>query len=306
MSVLLGEDFDGRLRQAAMGWLDRRTSPDSSLVYRQDLLDFEFEGKRFPLVDRQLGIRKPKGMAAALSILTTYTSEGKRAPYDDALGSDGFLRYKYQGADPQSYTNRGLRDAYTLRLPLIWFFGVQQGVYLPFYPVWVIADEPQQLQVAVGLEEVQIPLAQRASSLTPLERKYSERVSRQRLHQPVFRQRVIYAYKSSCAMCRLQHVSLLDAAHILPDRDERGVPAVSNGLALCKIHHAAYDGDILGVRPNLTIQVREDILREVDGPMLRHGLQEMDGVALSLPRRKVDCPNKEAIEQRYEQFLAAS
>ncbi|TDD80863.1 HNH endonuclease [Actinomadura darangshiensis] len=286
-----------------MAWLDRRYSPDNPVVHRQELLDFKFEGRRFPLIDNQLGIRKPAGLTAALSILTTYTSDGQRAPYEDALGSDGFLRYKYQG-NPEHYTNRGLREAHTLRVPLIWFFGVQQGMYLPFYPVWIIADEPQHSQVAIGLDEAQVTLAQNAESLSPLERRYSERVSKQRLHQPVFRQRVIRAYNSSCAVCCLRHVSLLDAAHIVPDRDERGVPAVSNGLALCKIHHSAYDENILGVRPNLTVHVRSDILQEVDGPMLKHGLQEMDGVTLTLPKRRVDRPNREAIEQRYELFRA--
>ncbi|MGP4026109.1 HNH endonuclease [Actinomadura sp. 3N407] len=106
-------------------------------------------------------------------------------------------------------------------------------------------------------------------------------------------------------MCRLRHISLLDAAHIIPDSDERGVPAVSNGLALCKIHHAAYDENILGISPDLKIRVRTDILREVDGPMLKYGLQEMNDAPLSLPRRRIDRPNLEAIEQRYERFRAA-
>lgn len=56
-----------------------------------------FNGRPFPLVDNQLVIRKPKDLAAALSILTTYTSERRRAPYEDALGADGLLRYKYEG-----------------------------------------------------------------------------------------------------------------------------------------------------------------------------------------------------------------
>ena len=224
-------------------------------------------------------------------------------PYEDALGPDGFLRYKYQG-NPQHYTNRGLREAHTLEVPLIWFFGVQQGLYLPFYPVWIVADEPEQSQVAVALDESQTKLADHAS-LTPLERRYSERISRQRLHQPVFRQRVIRAYDTSCAMCRLRHASLLDAAHIIPDSDDRGLPAVSNGLSLCKIHHAAYDANILGIRPDLRIQVRTDILQEVDGPMLKHGLQEMNGLTLTLPRRRADRPNSEALEQRYEAFRNA-
>ncbi|MER7542742.1 HNH endonuclease [Actinomadura sp.] len=304
MSVVLGQDFDGRLRRAAMAWLDRRCTPDNPVVHRHELLSFTFEGQRYPLIDNQLGIRKPKNLTAALSILTTYTSDGQRAPYEDALGDDGFLRYKYQG-NPQHYTNKGLEAAYELRLPLIWFFGVRQGVYLPFYPVWIIANEPELSQVAVGLEQGQLTLAQNASSLSPVERRYYERLSKQRLHQPVFRQRVIAAYDGSCAMCRLRHTSLLDAAHIIPDKDDRGVPSVSNGLALCKIHHAAYDANIIGIHPSLTIEVRTDILHETDGPMLKHGIQEMDGIPLNLPRRRIDRPNRDSIEQRYEEFRAA-
>ncbi|MEZ0077302.1 HNH endonuclease [Planotetraspora sp. GP83] len=103
-------------------------------------------------------------------------------------------------------------------------------------------------------------------------------------------------------MCRLRYRSLLDAAHIIPDRDARGVPAVSNGLALCKIHHAAYDENILGVRPDYVIEVRADILEEIDGPMLKHGLQEMHHLPLVLPPRRADRPDHDLLEERYERF----
>jgi hypothetical protein len=43
-----------------------------------------------------------------------------------------------------------------------------------------------------------------------------------------------------------------------------GDPTVSNGLALCKLHHSDFDGHILGVRPDLVVEIREDILREKD------------------------------------------
>ena len=71
---------------------------------------------------------------------------------------------------------------------------------------------------------------------------------------------------------------LLDAAHIVGDRrHERGDPMVPNGLAMCKIHHAAFDTNILGIRPDRVVEIRSDILEEHDGPMLRHGLQELHG-----------------------------
>lgn len=77
-------------------------------------------------------------------------------------------------------------------------------------------------------------------------------------------------------------------------------------MSLCKIHHAAYDANILGVRPDLIVVVREAVLREKDGPMLQHGLQAMSGVELAVPIVKADRPYKAALEQRYEEFLTAT
>jgi putative restriction endonuclease len=71
---------------------------------------------------------------------------------------------------------------------------------------------------------------------------------------------------------------------------------------MCKIHHAAYDRRILGVRPDYTIAVREDVLREVDGPMLRHGLQEMHDARLHLPKRVGDLPDRDALAERWAAF----
>jgi putative restriction endonuclease len=99
---------------------------------------------------------------------------------------------------------------------------------------------------------------------------------------------------------------LLDAAHILPDQHERGDAVVPNGLAMCKIHHAAYDANIIGIRPDRIVEVRDDVLTEVDGPMLRHGLQEMHGSAIYLPRLRRDQPDPSRLEERYEQFRSAA
>ena len=79
---------------------------------------------------------------------------------------------------------------------------------------------------------------------------------------------------------------------------------VPNGLALCKIHHAAFDHQIIGLRPDYVVEVREDVLDEIDGPMLRHGLQEMHGRSISLPRQVGQRPSVEFVERRYELFRA--
>jgi putative restriction endonuclease len=125
------------------------------------------------------------------------------------------------------------------------------------------------------------------------------------VHQASFRERVLAAYRRSCSVCRLRHAELLDAAHILADTHPRGDPVVPNGLALCKIHHAAFDANILGVRPDYVIEIRTDVLEEHDGPMLRYGLQQMNGTKLVLPRREDQRPERDRLEERYEAFRLA-
>jgi putative restriction endonuclease len=302
----LEDEFDRRLRMTAMQWLDRETKQGSSPVTRVELSGFSFDGKRIALVDPQQGIRKPQGLSAALSILTTYTRPGRQAPYNDLPGDDGMMRYKWRGLDPNHSDNRALREACRRNLPLIWFFGAAPGVYHAIYPVALVAEEPEQHQFVVSLAPDALAHGKAAYDLpqSAVERAYAERLTRQRLHQPVFRARVLQAYATSCAMCRLRHIELLDAAHIVRDASG-GVAHVSNGLSLCKIHHAAYDANILGVRPDLVVVVREAVLRERDGPMLQYGLQAMSGVELTVPTVKANRPHKDALEQRYEEFRTA-
>src|SRR6266571_6750904 len=101
-------DVDERLRASAFAYLDRLGGRDG-LVTRTQLEAFAFEGTRVPLIARQRGIWKPGFMDAALSILTTYVGPNERPPYDDALGEDGYPRYKWQGVDPLAYDNVALR-----------------------------------------------------------------------------------------------------------------------------------------------------------------------------------------------------
>ena len=126
---------------------------------------------------------------------------------------------------------------------------------------------------------------------------------KQRLHQPAFRARVISAYETKCAICRLGHGKLLDAAHITPDSDETSSTSVTNGLSLCKIHHTAYDINIVGVDADYTVHIRPDILSETDGPMLEHGIKEMHKTKLWVPSEVSSRPNPERLDSRFMDFL---
>lgn len=283
------------IREAAMAWVRQRAARAGGVVTRAELEAFSYEGEQIKLIDHSRGIRNPRQLAATISILSS-----PKGPYDDVETADGLLRYAYRTGDPGGSDNRKLRAAHELGMPLILLRGIAPGVFVPIAPVYVVADRPEQGIFEIAVDETLRLLT--GAALDDTQRRYVERLTKLRLHQPVFRARVLQAYDTTCAMCRLRHVELLDAAHILPDGHPRGLPVVSNGLSLCKIHHAAYDGNILGVRPDLVVKVRHDILAEVDGPMLRHGLQEMDDIPLLVPRHRTFQPDRDALEERYEAF----
>ena len=249
------------------------------------------------------GIFKPRPFSLPLSITTVPPVPGREPPYPDRAEGD-LLRYSYRGTNPQHGDNRGLRSAMQQRVPLIYFLGVVPGQYLATWPVFIVEDDLAHLQFTVALEAASSGANTLIASEDPM-RRYALRSVRHRLHQRAFRERVLQAYQRACSMCQLRHAELLDAAHILADTDERSTTAVSNGLALCKLHHAAFDHHIIGVRPDLVIEVRQDILAEVDGPMLRHGLQELAGLRVQVPRQRLLQPDVDFLTERYGRFQAA-
>lgn len=286
-------------RQAAFAWLRQQTTLHGDVLPRKVLAaGFPFQGQQVRLIGPQ-GIFKPIQIRHyPLSISTT-----TKGPYKDAFDPDGrYLLYSYRGTNPQHHENRGLRDAMGDRIPLIYFHSTVPGHYLVIWPVYIIHDNPDRLMFTVAADDsMQIG---RLSDDTDdeIRRGYITQVTRQRIHQRTFRDRVLQAYRECCAVCRLRHVNLLDAAHIVADSDPDGEPVVSNGLSLCKLHHAAYDGLYFSVRPDYRVEVRPDILEETDGPMLLHGLQKINDLKIELPSRVRDRPDPERLRLRYEDF----
>ncbi len=191
-----------------------------------------------------------------------------------------------------------VRRAYLLGLPLIYLYGIVPGKYEALFPCVVTAVVPEQLAFHLMADRSARLLTPSGQAALPTpEREYARPKVKVRLHQRRFRELVVSAYQVRCAMCALRHGELLDAAHILPDRDERGF--------LCKIHHAAYDANIVGVDPDYRVHVRRDVLEEHDGPMLEYGLQAMEDVRIRLPRAEGQRPRREYLEERFGRFRAA-
>ena len=285
------------VRERIISWVQERAAANGGFVHRDELLDFHLDGRRLPVIDYSRGIRNPADFDSTLAIV-----QSAHGPYDDVESTDGLLHYAYRAGDPWGGDNRKLRNALTSHQPLLLFRKEVANIYTPIAPVYVVDDEPEARQFVIALDE-SFRFMGDVRHLSEPQRAYARRLARQRLHQPAFRTRVLVAYRTRCAVCDLKHGSLLDAAHIVPDA-EGGRPTVDNGLSLCKIHHAAYDQDLLGVTPDYGVRINADLLTEVDGPMLKHGLQEMHGRTLTVPERRTDRPSRELLAHRWEAFAA--
>jgi putative restriction endonuclease len=59
---------------------------------------------------------------------------------------------------------------------------------------------------------------------------------------------------------------------------------VANGIALSKIHHAAFDNHLIGIDPDGRVHVSERLLMLHDGPLLEQSLKAAAGALIRLPR----------------------
>ncbi len=268
---------------------------------RDELTGFVMRnGLRMPLIDTSRGIRNPQEFDASLTIVSA-SDGGRNNPYDDAIDRESaLLRYSWAKGSVDAGDNRKLLVALETGVPIILFEKPLPNLYVPVFPVYVIDVDIENRHFIVDLDDSRL----RSKEAVTLDKKYVARLVKQRVHQPMFRARVLSAYNKKCAVCTLKYPELLDAAHIISDSDERGLPVVTNGMAMCKIHHAAYDQDFLGVSPDYVVHINERLLADRDGPMLQFGLQAMNGKALELPSRRDDRPDRDYLAERFARFVA--
>jgi putative restriction endonuclease len=293
-----------QLRLAAFSYLNelRKVSP---YVTREQLESFAFQGQPASLIASYRGIHKPGGWTTVLSILST-DRPADQGGYEDLERDDGTLLYRFMnnpGAQLNAY-NKALINTMELGLPMILLEKVGSKTFEPFYPVWINAYEPENLGVVVSYSTPDTEFGEITDLAAEDIRQYKSAVRRRRIHQDVFRTRVLHAYRDRCAICNLGRRGLLDAAHIVDDSHEDGLAIVPNGLALCRIHHGAYDQYLIGIRPDLTLQVADDVLEEVDGPMLQHGLKAILGQRIRVPKARVLRPDPARLAWKYDRFQA--
>ena len=301
MNVDMNVDLTTRL--AAFEWLSKQVEVHGDVLPRALLQKgFLFSDKPIHIIGPQ-GIFTPQLLEYPLSITTSPNST-----YQDVITETDFILYKYRGINPQHRDNVGLRKAMELRLPLVYFHGIVPGKYMAVWPVYVIADNVGALEFRVAVDEARNitehkEYVDRSVHYSDHSRKaYITRETRVRLHQRTFREKVLAAYREQCALCKLRHRELLDAAHIIPDSEEHSQTTVNNGISLCKLHHAAFDSRLIGITPDFKVEVKQMILEEEDGPMLQYGLKALHGSSIILPTDKIAWPNRDFLSERYREF----
>lgn len=130
------------------------------------------------------------------------------------------------------------------------------------------------------------------------EREIVVRTVASRKRQADFARRVLRAYDGRCAVCEID-LELVEAAHILPVAQQGSTDETVNGLALCALHHRAYDRSLLGVLPDYSVLVNEERLDELRDAGLAAGEQAfLDGLRpwLRLPRFRPHRPHPPYLE----------
>jgi len=129
-------------------------------------------------------------------------------------------------------------------------------------------------------------------------RRYAVISTKRALRENDFRKRVLTAYGHCCAMCGIQ-LRLLDAAHILPVDQPESTDRTNNGLALCALHHRAYDRAFVTFGADYHLHLNEIMTEELRATDHGGGLETFMKAlrpVLLLPPSKRDRPDRAFVD----------
>lgn len=144
--------------------------------------------------------------------------------------------------------------------------------------------------------------------LTTEKRRIALQTVRKKLRDSSFQNRVLTAYNYRCAMCGLQ-LDLVQAAHIVPVSHEQGTDYTSNGMALCALHHYAYDRGLVFVDEEYSIELNQNKLNKLRAISRDEGLEEFTEALralILLPPAISDRPHRDYLSIANSLRLAAS
>ena len=269
-------------------------------------LGFEYNNEKILIANKARGIFKPKQMTRGLlSIKTTIPRKGRVNIYNDKEDDNGFFRYSLQRGDPKSGGNKHLWEALEDSTPFIYFYPIAPAVYNAIWPCFVKNIHPHDnyAEITVG-SEIPAPSESNQHWYAPkdIETRYIVRETKIRLHQASFREAVLFAYDKKCAITGLPSPKLLEAAHIIPDQLIGEKQSVTNGIALSRLHHKAYDVNLIGIDPDYKIHVSDELRLGNSNKFLKVGILDFEGRDITLPKNIGMCPNKDYLARRFEDY----
>lgn len=266
----------------------------------------EYSGRKVLLANLAKGIFKPIAMKRGpLSIKTTMPRGNNVNIYDDQMRDEGFYQYSLERGDPYGERNVLLWQALEDNAPFIYFYAVAPAIYKALWPCFVRNIHPElgYAEIIVG-SSLPDKTTQSARPIVPseIESRYMVRETKIRLHQASFREAVLSAYNNKCAITGLPTPKLLEAAHIIPDQLIGDKQTVSNGIALSRLHHKAYDANLIGIDPDYKVHISDELNITNGGPLLKNGILDFNGKSLNIPKHEEMSPNRDYLARRFESY----
>lgn len=275
------------------------------IPWREIAKGFGYLGNKVFLASAANGIFKPKEMAEGLlSIKTTVPKAGHVARYDDGQLGDDVYKYAFEDAANGRDRNHYLYHAYNRQSPFVYFHGVAPGMYQAIWPCFIrrIDEINSYVEVIVGSSNVIGESGGVYTVPNKIEAKYYAVEAKRRGHQAAFSRMIMSTYKEKCALTRLPIRQLIEAAHIIPDC-ENGPQTVTNGIAMSRIHHKAYDSNLLGIDGDYKIHIRDDKRLVESVPFAIACFKELEGKKIWLPQDKSSRPNPDFLDQRFQFYI---
>ena len=122
---------------------------------------------------------------------------------------------------------------------------------------------------------------------------------RPRLGQGAFRVGVIEAYERRCVITGERTLPALEAAHILPVK-QQGIHEISNGLLFRRDLHALFDQHYMTITPDKALIVSKRIREEFENGREYYA---MHGKRIRDPKLDTDAPSIEALRRHNDLFV---
>lgn len=157
--------------------------------------------------------------------------------------------------------NRPIKDGHEVVVAvappsLLWY--VENGALLHNAQ----SDAPEVVELVTATPEEELAILENAPNQTSFNRRH-DLVQLMKLYRDAkFRPAVLTAYSYKCAVCNCD-LKLVDAAHIVPITHAKSTDEVTNGMALCRLHHGAYDNGLMGVQSNHRIVINPEMVNHL-------------------------------------------